>query len=159
MGDKDIYQPGCLRKGNYRKGKLMTQPLSECLEEATVEAAGLLGHMKATPFRAIITEKQTLVNSDSPIVYVDDQHQHHLGIFKKGLKVENRELVAVETINFCKNDANNQVFGSFQCPKVERTGSTTILSSDHIIDQACLIHDCFNGNCSFRETEKHTSYC
>ena len=60
-------------QGNYHKGKLQTQPLIECLEQQTIEAAGLLPRTEVTPFKAVISETQVLINLDSAIVYVDDQ--------------------------------------------------------------------------------------
>ena len=72
-----------LFQGNYQKGKLQTLPLSECLEQHAIEAAGLASDTEATPFKAVVSEKQTLVNSDSAIVYVDDHHQVRYGIYTK----------------------------------------------------------------------------
>jgi hypothetical protein len=43
--------------------------------QSTIEAAALLNTIEATPFKAVVSEKQTLVNLDAAIVYVDDQHQ------------------------------------------------------------------------------------
>jgi hypothetical protein len=34
-----------ITKGNYHKGKLQTQPLSECQEQSTIEATGLLDNI------------------------------------------------------------------------------------------------------------------
>ena len=82
--------------------------------------------------------------------------QYHLGIFKKGIKIENpiREIVAIEEVSFCKDKLGNQVLGSFQCAKVERTGQIKLISPEHVIDhQACLIHDCSTGSCCFTESE------
>jgi hypothetical protein len=81
--------------------------------------------------------------------------QHHLGIFKKGIKIENpkREIVAFEKVRFCKDESGNQVLGSFQCAKVERTGQVTLIAPEHVINQVCLVHDCSTGNCHFKESE------
>ena len=81
--------------------------------------------------------------------------QHHLGIFKKGIRLKSlsQEMVTIELVEFCKDDHNQQVLGSFQCPKVERTGKIILLPPDHVIDQACLVHDCSTGSCCFKESE------
>lgn len=81
--------------------------------------------------------------------------QHHLGIFKKAIRIENpnREIVAVEEVRFCKNELGNQVLGSFQCAKVERTGQVKLISPEYVIDQACLVHDCATGSCCFEDSE------
>ncbi|XP_028413872.1 uncharacterized protein LOC114536720 [Dendronephthya gigantea] len=155
MEDKAIYHPGCLRKGNYDKGKLQTKPLSECLEQVAIEAAGLPYDTEVTSFKAVLSERQTLINSGSAIVYVDDQHQHHLGIFKKGIKIKNpdQEVVAVEEVRFAKDELENQIFGAFQCPKVELTGQVKLLSPQCVIEQVCLIHDCSAGRCCYKESQ------
>ncbi|CAB4029920.1 Hypothetical predicted protein, partial [Paramuricea clavata] len=63
---------------------------------------------------------------------------HHLnGVLKKGIRIEseNTEIVAVEEFTFCKDDSNHQVFGSFQCPRIERTGNVVLTSPHHVIDK------------------------
>ena len=62
-------------------------------------------------------------------------------------------MVAVEEFTFCKDDSNHQVFGSFQCPRVERTGNVVLTSPHHVIDQVCLVHDCSSGSCCFSQSE------
>ena len=62
-------------------------------------------------------------------------------------------MVAIEQVEFCKDDHDQKVFGSFQCPKVGKTGKTILIPPDHVIDQACLMHDCATGSCSFKESE------
>ena len=64
-----------------------------------------------------------------------------------------REIVAIEEVIFCKNELGNQVLGSFQCAKVERTGQVKLISPEHVVNQACLVHDCSTGRCCFRESE------
>ena len=61
--------------------------------------------------------------------------------------------MAVEEVKFCKNELGNQVLGSFQCAKVERTGKVKLISPEYVINQACLIHDCSTGRCCFGESE------
>jgi hypothetical protein len=61
--------------------------------------------------------------------------------------------VAVEEVRFCKHESGNQVLGSFQCAMVERTGQVNLIAPEHVIDQACLVHDCSTGNCHFTESE------
>ena len=51
---------------------MQTQPLSECLEQHTIEAASLPYSREVTPFKAVVSEKKTLINLDSAIIYVDD---------------------------------------------------------------------------------------
>ena len=61
--------------------------------------------------------------------------------------------MAIEELIFCKNELGSQVLGSFQCAKVERTGQAKLILPEHVVDQACLVHDCFTGRCCFRESE------
>jgi hypothetical protein len=37
--------------------------------------------------------------------------------------------------------------------KVERTGQVNLIAPEHVIDQACLVHDCSTGNCHFTGSE------
>ena len=75
--------------------------------------------------------------------------QSHVGIFRQGLKMETtqQEVVEIERIN------GQPILGSFQCPKVRKTGEIALISPDQVVDQLCLIHDCANGKCAFKESE------
>ena len=74
-------------QGSYDKEKLRTQSLNECLEQTTIQAANLLNYTETTctPFKAVVSETQTLVNEDTPIIYVDNENQVHYLILFKGL--------------------------------------------------------------------------
>jgi hypothetical protein len=46
--------------------------------------------------------------------------------------------VAVEEVRFCKDESGNQVLGSFQCAKVERTGQVNLIAPEHVIVKHAL---------------------
>jgi len=81
--------------------------------------------------------------------------QSHVGIFRQGLKMETtqHEVVEIERIQFCLDDNEQPILGSFQCPKVRKTGEIALISPDQVVDQLCLVHDCANGKCAFKESE------
>ena len=94
--------------------------------------------------------------------YDDEYHyillQDHIGIFKKGIKMEaiGESMVEIERVELIKNESQ-QVMGSFQCPKVKRTDQTNVIPPVNVIDQICLVHDCTGGNCSFTEADVTTA--
>ena len=110
---------------------------------------------QCTVYKAVVSENRTLISAETPIVYVDDQQQSHVGIFRQGLKMETtqQEVVEIERIKFCLDDNEQPILGSFQCPKVRKTGEIALISPDQVVDQLCLIHDCANGKCAFKESE------
>ena len=61
--------------------------------------------------------------------------QHYLGMFKKVSKLK----ISIEKLwqlkRFCKNELGNQVLGSFQCAKVERTGQAKLILPDFLSRQ------------------------
>jgi hypothetical protein len=66
-------------QGSYNKGKLQSQPVNQCLSLEEIEAAGIDNTEESCiVFKAVVSENHTLISSDTPIVYVDSQHQVHL---------------------------------------------------------------------------------
>lgn len=62
----------------------------------------------------------------------------------------------IEKVEFCTNEAQEKIMGSFECPKVKRMGVNILIPSNYVVDQICLVHECSGGKCSFREAETTT---
>ena len=65
-------------------------------------------------------------------------------------------LVEIEKMEFCRNESEEIIMASFQCPKVKRTNEVIVIPSHCVVDQLCLVHDCSGGNCSFAQSETTT---
>jgi hypothetical protein len=61
------------------------------------------------------------------------------------MEVSEKRMVQIEKVQFCKDNSQQPILGCFQCPVVKRTGNLTLIQSDNVIDQICLMHDCSNG--------------
>lgn len=72
------------------------------------------------------------------------------------MEVSEKRMVQIEKVQFCKDNSQQPILGCFQCPVVKRIGNLTLIQSDHVIDQICLMHDCSNGGCTFTESETRT---
>ncbi len=59
----------------YVKGKLQSKMLNQCLPAAIIEKTGHTGEDLCIEFHAVVSENLTLVNSETPVVYVDNVQQ------------------------------------------------------------------------------------
>ena len=77
------------------------------------------------------------------------------GVLKQGFIIGNASegVVEVQKITFCKDEDEQPILGSFQCPKVEKTDEHVVIQSIDVADKVSLVHDCKNGGCFFSESE------
>ena len=70
-------------QGSYDKGRLKGIPLSQCLTIDTIHAAGLSQAMDQSciVYKAVVNKEQTIINSETPIVYNDSQQQVYTKLF------------------------------------------------------------------------------
>ena len=67
-----------------------------------------------------------MVHTSVTITYVTLKYfflQYELGVLKQGFIIGNASegVVEVQKITFCKDEDEQPILGSFQCPKVKKT--------------------------------------
>ncbi|CAB4014239.1 Hypothetical predicted protein [Paramuricea clavata] len=108
-----------LGPGVYVKGKLQSRALNQCFPAAIIEKTGHIGEEPCILFNGVVSENLTLVNSETPVVYVDNSQQHHIGIFKKGFQMEGHEdsLVGLRRWNSVKMNPKRSLWEVSSAPK------------------------------------------
>ena len=56
----------------YEKGMLKSNYLRQCLSQTLIQELGLGGEELCTIHKAVVSENLTLINSGTPVVYVDN---------------------------------------------------------------------------------------
>lgn len=59
-------------KVKREKGKLTSNLLKQCLSQMIIEEIGLDGEELCTIHKAVVSENSTLINSGTPVVYLDN---------------------------------------------------------------------------------------
>ncbi|XP_028418045.1 uncharacterized protein LOC114542821 [Dendronephthya gigantea] len=158
---KEIYQPGSLRLGNCKNGKMRIVtvdilPTTQVTVQEDINMQNVNLQPKCKEFKACVAQDKSLIHKGDVFAYYNRNNEACFGKFCTSVQfsldgvTENWVLLA----EFKKkiDDNGNIVYGKFRSPLLEETETKRLIPSTALLEKVSVVHNC-DYQCGFVDAE------